>query len=121
MKNLKYQDNWHAVQKIISRDVYNIPTQLEMDKNLDLHEEEAFQMEEQTLIELLIDEELITAPLNRTDLPSNEVEANFVFNIDELDGDNQLIDNDEIEDNTYIDYYDSKEELHIEKDTNIDE
>ena len=121
MKNLKYHGNWHVVQKIISRDVYNIPTQLEMDKNLDLHEEEAFQMEEQTLIELLIDEELITAPLNRTDLPSNEVEADFVFNLDKSEDDDQLINDDEIEDDTYVDYCDSKKDLHIEENTNIDE
>ena len=72
--------------KIISRDVYDIPTQLEIDKNLDLHEEKAFQQEKQTLAELLVDEELVTAPLNRADLPSNKVEADFVFNLDESEG-----------------------------------
>ena len=78
LKNLKYRGNWHAVQKIISKDVYYIPTRLEMVENLNLHEEKAFQEEEQILVELLVDEELIIAPLNRADLPSNEVEANFV-------------------------------------------
>ena len=58
-----------------------------MDENSDLHEEEAFQQEEQTLVELFIDEELVTAPLNRTDPPSNKVEADFVFNLDESEDD----------------------------------
>ena len=92
-----------------------------MDENSDLYEEEAFQQEEQTLAELLVDEELVTAPLNRADLPSNEIEANFVFNLDESEDNDQFINDDEIEDDTYIDYCDSKEDLHIEKDTNIDE
>ena len=69
----------------------------------------------------MIDEELVMAPLNRADLPSNEVEADFVSNLDELEGDDQFINDDEIEDNIYIDYYDSDEDLYIEKDTNIDE
>ena len=89
-----------------------------MDKNLDLHEEEAFQEEKQTLAKLLIDEELVTAPLNRTDLPSNKVEANFVFNLNKSEDDDQF---DEIEDDTLVDYCDLEEDLHIEKDTNIDE
>ena len=92
-----------------------------MDENSDLHEEEAFQQDEQTLAELLVDEELVTVPLNKTDLPSNEVEADFVFNLDESEGDDPFINDDEIEDNTYIDYCDSDEDPHIEKDTNIDE
>ena len=58
-----------------------------MDKNSDLHEEEAFQQEEQTLAELFIDEKLVTTPLNSVDLPSNEVETDFVFNLDELEDD----------------------------------
>ena len=57
MNDLKYQGNWHIIQKIIFRDVYDIPTRLEMDENSDLHEEEALQEEEQTLAELLVDEE----------------------------------------------------------------
>ena len=92
-----------------------------MDKNSYLYEEKAFQQEEQTSAELLVDEELVTASLNRADLPSNEVEANFVFNLDESEGDDQFINDDEIEDDIYIDYCDSNEDLHIEKDTNIDE
>ena len=93
-----------------------------MDENLDLHEEEAFQQEEQTLVELLVDKELVvTARLNRDDLPSNEVEADFIFNLNESEGDDQFINDDEIEDDTYIDYCDSDEDLHIKKDTNIDE
>ena len=51
----------------------------------------------------------------------NKVEANFVFNLDESEGDDQFINDDEIEDDTYIDYCDSEEDLHIEKDMNIDE
>ena len=62
-----------------------------MDENSDLHKEKAFQKEEQILAELLADEELVTATLNRADLPSNEVEADFVFNLDESEGDNQFI------------------------------
>ena len=50
-----------------------------MDKNLDLYEEKAFQEEEQILVELFADEKLVTAPLNRADLPSNEVEADFLY------------------------------------------
>ena len=92
-----------------------------MDENLDLHEEEAFQQEEQILAELLIDEKLITAPLNRADLPSNEVEANFVFNLDESEGDDQFINDDEIEDDILVDYCDSEEDLYIEEDMNIAE
>ena len=81
---------------------------------------EAFQQEEQILAELLVDEELVTAPLNRVDLPSNEVEADFVFNLDESENDDQLINDDEIEDDTYVDYCDSEEDLHIKEDLNID-
>ena len=92
-----------------------------MDENLNLHEEKAFQKEEQILAKLLVDEELVTAPLNMADLSSNKVEADFVFNLDESESDDQLINNDEIEDDTYIDYYDSNKDLHIEEDTNIDE
>ena len=69
----------------------------------------------------MIDEELVTAPLNRADLPFNKVEANFVFNLDESEDDDQFINDDEIEDDTLVDYYDSEEDLHIEEDTNIDE
>ena len=46
MKDLKYQGNRYVVQKITPRDVYDISTWLEMDKNSDLHEEEAFQEED---------------------------------------------------------------------------
>ena len=88
---------------------------------MDLYEEEAFQEEEQILAELLVNEELVTAPLNKADLPPNEVEINFVFNFDESEDDDQFINDDEIEDDTYIDYCDLDEDLHIEKDTNIDE
>ena len=59
--------------------------------------------------------------MNRTDLPSNKIEANFVFNLDLSEGDDQFINDDEIEDDTYIDYCDSNEDLHIQEDTNIDE
>ena len=92
-----------------------------MDENSDLHEEKAFQQEEQILAELLVDEKLVMAPLNRADLPSNEVEADFVFNLDESEGDDQFINDDEIEDDTYIDYCDSDKDLHIEEEMNIDE
>ena len=92
-----------------------------MDENLDLYEKEAFQQEEQTLTELFVDEELVTAYLSRANLSSNEVEADFVFNLDEQKGDDQLINNDEIEDDTYIDYCNSEKDLHIEEDMNIDE
>ena len=97
MKDLKYRGNWHVVQKIIPRGVYDIPTQLEMDENLDLHEEEAFQEKKQTLTELLVDEKLVTTLLNRVDLPSNKVEADFIFNLDQSEGDDQFINDDEIE------------------------
>ena len=70
---------------------------------------------------LLVDEELVRAPLNTTDLLSNEVETDFIFNLDESEGDDLFINDDEIEDDTYIDYYDSEEDLHIEEDMNIDE
>ena len=92
-----------------------------MDENLDLHEEKAFQEEEQILTELLVDGKLVTTPLNRVDLPSNEVETNFVFNLDDSEGDDQFINDDEIEDDTLVDYYDSGEDLQIEEDTDIDE
>ena len=61
------------------------------------------------------------APLNRADLPSNKVDVDFIFNLDESEGDDKFINDDEIEDDTYIDYYDSEEDLHIKKDTNINE
>ena len=85
MKDLKYRGNWYVVQKITPRDIYDIPIWLEMDEILDLNEEKAFQQEEQILVEFLIDEELVTAPLNRANLLSNEVEADFVFNLDDLE------------------------------------
>ena len=69
----------------------------------------------------MVDEEPITVLLNRADFPSNKVEADFVSNLDESESNDQFINDDEIEDNTYIGYYDSDEDLHIEKDTNIDE
>ena len=59
--------------------------------------------------------------MNRADLPSNKVKTDFIFNLDELEDDDQFINDDEIEDDTYIDYYGSKEDLHIKEDTNIDE
>ena len=121
MKDLKYRGNWYVIQKITPKDIYDIPTQLEMDENSDLNEEEAFQEEEQILPKLLVDEEFVLAPLNRTDLPSNEVEADFIFNLDELESDDQFINDDEIEDDSYINYYDSDEDLHIEEEMNIDE
>ena len=73
------------------------------------------------MTEFLIDEELVTTPLNRADLSSNEVEADFVFNFDELESDDQFINDDEIEDDTYIDYYNSMEDIHIKENMNIDE
>ena len=88
---------------------------------MDLHKVEAFHEEEQILVELLVDEELIIAPLNRADMPSNEVKADFVWNLDESEGDDQFINDDEIEDNTYINYCDSEKDLHIKEDMNIDE
>ena len=69
----------------------------------------------------MVDEEFITVPLNRTDLSFNEVEADFVFNLDESEENDQFINDDEIEDHTYIDYCDSDEDLYIEKNTNTDE
>ena len=69
---------------------------------MDLHEEKAFQQEEQTLAKLLIDEKFITAPLNRANLPSNEVETDFVSNLDKSKGDDQFINDDEIENDIYI-------------------
>ena len=91
-----------------------------MNKNSNLHEEKAFQEEEQILAKLLVDEELVTALLNRIDLPSNEIEADFVFNLDKSEGDDQFINDDEIEDDILVDY-DSEEDLQIEEDTDIDE
>ena len=81
----------------------------------------AFSEEEQILAELLVDKELVIVPLNRADLPSKKIIADFVFNLDESESNNQFINNDEIEDDTYVDYCDSEEDLHIEKDTNINE
>ena len=69
----------------------------------------------------MVDEKLVTTLLNKVDLPSNKVEADFKFNLDELEGDDQFINDDKIENDTYIDYCDSEEDLHIEEDTNIDE
>ena len=86
-----------------------------MDEILDLHKEKAFQQEKQTSVEFLVDEELVTAPLNMADLSSNEVEADFVSNLDELGDDNPFINDDKIEDDTYIDYCDSDEDLHIKE------
>ena len=63
----------------------------------------------------------MTTPLNRIDLPPNEVEADFIFNLDDLEGDDQFINNDEIEDNILVNYCDLKEDLQIEEDTDIDE
>ena len=59
--------------------------------------------------------------MNRADLPSNEVKADFVSNLDESKGNDQFKNDDEIEDDIYIYYCDSDEDLHIEEDTNIDE
>ena len=59
--------------------------------------------------------------MNRADLPSNKVKADFVFNLDESEGDGQFINDDEVEDDTYIDYCDLDEDLHIEEEMNIDE
>ena len=63
----------------------------------------------------------MTTPLNRADLPSSKVEANFVFNLDDSEGDDWFINDDEIEDDTLVNYYDSEEDLQIEKDTDINE
>ena len=59
--------------------------------------------------------------MNKADLPSNEVEADFIFNLDKSKDDNQFINDDVIEDDTYINYCDSDEDLHIEEEINIDE
>ena len=59
--------------------------------------------------------------MNRADLPSNEIEADFVVNLDESKDDDRFINDDEIENDTLIDYYDSEEDLHIKEDTNINE
>ena len=59
--------------------------------------------------------------MNRTDLPPNEVEVDFIFNLDKSEGDDQLINDDKIEDDTLVNYYDSEEDLHIEEDMNINE
>ena len=59
--------------------------------------------------------------MNRTDLLSNKVKADFIFNLNESESDYQFINDDEIENDTYIDYCDSEENLHIEEDINIDE
>ena len=68
-------------------------------------------MEEQILTNLLVDEELMTTPLNRTDLPPNKIEADFIFNLSDSMGDEYFINDNEIEDNTLVDYYDSEEDL----------
>ena len=52
----------------------------------------------------------MTTLLNRADLSSNKVEANFVSNLDNSEDDDQFINDDEIEDDTYIDYCDSDED-----------
>ena len=121
LKDPKYRGDWYVVQKIIPRGVYDIPTRVEMDENSDLQEEEAFQAQEQTMTNLLLDEEFLTTPLSRADLPPNEVEADFAFNLGDSVGDEELINDDEIEDNTLVDYYDFEEDLEIEEDTDIDE
>ena len=59
--------------------------------------------------------------MNRTDLTSNKVEADFIFNLDELEDDDQFINDDEIEDDILVDYCDSEENIRIEEDANIDE
>ena len=53
----------------------------------------------------------MTTPLNRANLSPNKIEADFVFNLDDSESDNQFISNDEIEDDTLVDYYDSKDDL----------
>ena len=121
MKDPKFRGDWHVVQRIILRGIQDIPTRLEMHENSDLHEKEAFQDEEQILTELFVDKKLVTTLLNRTDLPSNKVKANFIFNLDDSEGNDQFINDDEIEDDTLVDYCDSEEILQIEKDTDIDE
>ena len=73
------------------------------------------------MIELLIDEKLVTTSLNRPDLPSSEVEADFVFNLDDSKDDDQFINNDEIKDDTLVNDCDSEEDLQIKEDTDIDE
>ena len=72
------------------------------------------------MTEFLIDEELVTTPLNRADLSSNEVEADFIFNFDDSEGDDPFINDDEIEDDTLVNYCDSKKDPQIEEDTDID-
>ena len=79
-----------------------------------------FQEKKQTLTELLVDEELVTTLLNKADLPSNEVEADFVFNLDDSNDDDQFINDNEIEDDILVDYCNS-EDLQIEEDMDIDE
>ena len=37
---------------------------------------------------------LMTTPLNRADLPSNKIEDDFVFNLNNLKGDDQFINDD---------------------------
>ena len=58
MKDSKYRGDWHVVQRIIPRGIYDIPTQLKMDKKLDLYKEKAFQEKEQILAKFLVDEDL---------------------------------------------------------------
>ena len=82
-----------------------------MDEDSNLHKEKAFQEKEQILTELFIDEELVTTLLNRAYLSSNKVEANFVSNLDNSEDDDRFINDDEIEDNTLIDYCDSEKDL----------
>ena len=54
-------------------------------------------------------------------MPSNEVEADFVFNLDKSEDNDPFINDDEIEDDIYVNYCDLEEDLYIEKDMNIDE
>ena len=63
----------------------------------------------------------MTTPLNKADLSSNEVEADFVFNLDDSEADDPFINDDEIKDDTLIDYCDLEKDLQIEENTDIDE
>lgn len=121
LKDPKYRGDWHVVQKIIPRGVYDIPTRLDMDEDSDQHEEDAFQEEEHILTDLLVQEELATTPLNRTDLPPDEVPADFLSNLDDSGANDRFINDDEAEDDTLVDYCDSEEDMQIEEDTDIDD
>ena len=63
----------------------------------------------------------MTNLLNRTDLLSNKVRADFVINLDDSKDDDQFINDDEIEDDILVDHCDSEEDLQIVKDIDIDE